>query len=89
MEVQKVEQIYSNILGMKVQPKNGSSILEMKVGIIYSLNGNAQLHNAQIAGQMTAGSGNIVDQKFTNLLAELRSFLIIQLKQIIVTIDSI
>ena len=58
-------------------------------GIVYSFNGNGQLHGTKITGQMAAGFGYILNQKRPDLLAELSTFLVIEKEQIIATVDSL
>ena len=46
-------------------------------GIVNRLNGNAEFNRTQVSGQMSAGFGYILDQKFPNLPAELGPLLVV------------
>ena len=81
----------------KIRPAAGQQLMHIRLMsdvknqavffcIEYGFDGDAQLHNAQIAGQMAACPGNTGDQKFPDLCAKLAAFLIIQPQQIIVTV---
>ena len=58
-------------IGLMPHIKENSVLLR----IIDLMQGNGQLHHAQIGGQVAAGSGNVPHQKFANLCAELLIFL--------------
>ena len=57
--------------------------------IKYSFQGNCQLDNAQIGGQVASGLRNIGDEKFPNFLAQLILLGRSQILQITVTLDSL
>ncbi len=64
--------------------KNQAVLLGIKNG----LDGDAQLHHAQISGQMPAGLGNTGDQEFPDLPAKLGQLLGAQRLQVLVAVDS-
>ena len=57
------------------------------LGIKYGLDGNAQLHHAQVSGQMSAGFGNVGDQKLPDFPTELGSLPVIQSGKVVMAVD--
>ena len=57
------------------------------LGIKNGLDGHAQLHHAQVSGQMSAGFGNVGDQKLPDLPAELGSLPVIQSGKVVMAVD--
>ena len=57
------------------------------LGIKNGFDGHAQLHHAQVSGQMSAGFGNVGDQKLPDLPAKLGSLPVIQSGKVVMAVD--
>ena len=57
------------------------------LGIKNGLDGHAQLHHAQVSGQMSAGFGNVGNQKLPDFPTKLGSLPVIQSGKVVMAVD--
>ena len=57
------------------------------LGIKNGFDGHAQLHHAQVSGQMSAGSGDVGDQKVPDFPTKLGSLPVIQRSKVVMAVD--
>ena len=61
----------------------------VSIRIKHGLNGDTQLHHAQIASQVTAGFGHAVNQKLSDLIAKPAALAVIEVFEVLMTVYSL